>query len=315
MKNGKLNYKFKNFNLKINNVCTPYDEKILDNSLIYSKKVSKDIVEKLATVKNCVLIFPEHLNDTSYNFHTSNIVILAQSPRLEYAKLMLQIEEYYKKNSNLDYVNIANSPYSVCGKNSYIGNETIIEPYVFIENGVNIGKNCLIQSGVRISGNVQVGNNVVIKSNSVIGGSGFGVEVDEFGRTYKIPHIGGVVIEDNVEVGALSTVCSGTIHPTIVREYTKIDDHVHIGHNANIGRSCIITACCEIPRSKIEDNVWIGPNSSLIQGIKIGKNAYIGVGSVVTKDVPSDTVVAGSPAQNIERLKKIRKKLRSLLDE
>jgi UDP-3-O-[3-hydroxymyristoyl] glucosamine N-acyltransferase len=101
-----------------------------------------------------------------------------------------------------------------------------------------------------------------------------------------------------VEVGNFTTVCSGTITPTVVGDYTKIDDHVHVAHNCRIGRNVVITACAELSGSiTMEDDVWIGPNASLIQGISVGKNALIGIGAVVTKSVPANEVQFGNPAR------------------
>jgi UDP-3-O-[3-hydroxymyristoyl] glucosamine N-acyltransferase len=118
-----------------------------------------------------------------------------------------------------------------------------------------------------------------------------------------------------VEIGALTTVCAGTINPTRIGRHTKIDDHVHIGHNVQIKQSVIITACSEISRSEINDGVWIGPNSSIIQGVTIGKKAFIGIGSVVTKSVKENQTVLGNPAQDIKEFKHFRKKLKEIIKD
>ena len=128
-----------------------------------------------------------------------------------------------------------------------------------------------------------------------------------------MPHLGGVVIDKNVRVGANNTVVSGTINPTRIGENTKLDDHVHFAHNCIAGKSCFITACVQFSGSVVlGDRVWIGPNTSIINGIKIEDDAIIGIGAVVTKNVDKKQVVAGNPAVDVKTLKKQRNFLKNL---
>ena len=106
-------------------------------------------------------------------------------------------------------------------------------------------------------------------------------------------HLGGVKIGNEVEIGALNSIARGTLNDTIIENGVKTDNLVHIAHNCYIGCNSLITACVELSGGVIVGkNVWIGPNSSVLEKIKIGDNAFIGIGSVVTKDV--DTNMAGS---------------------
>ena len=104
----------------------------------------------------------------------------------------------------------------VIGENVIVGENCNIEPFVFIDHDVEIGSNVNIKCGAKIRSNVIVRDNVVIGENSVIGAQGFGIETDEDGRNIRIPHIGGVIIRENVEIGALTSIVSGTINPTII---------------------------------------------------------------------------------------------------
>ena len=152
-----------------------------------------------------------------------------------------------------------------------------------IGNNVSIEEGTIIKSGVKIGDNVSIGKNCYIRENSVIGGEGFGIEKDELGNNFRIPHIGGVVIKDNVEVGALTTVCSGTIEPTLVEEYVKIDDHVHIAHNVKLRKGCRVVAGSVIGGStEIGENSTIGINSSVKNGINLGKNITLGMATIIT---------------------------------
>ena len=106
-----------------------------------------------------------------------------------------------------------------------------------------------------------------------------------------------MVIQDNVEIGALNTVAGGTIHPTVVEVDVKTDDHVHIAHNCRIGPRTIITACAELSGSvRIGADCWIGPNASIRDGISVGDGAFVGIGSNVIAPVLPRAIVYGNPA-------------------
>lgn len=331
MINGKFDY-LDDSGISVKRVCS-LDDDISKNSVFYATRWSTKIYQKIQGATECILILLPKAKEQVSSLEKNNKIIYSDNPRLEYAILLEKIIQdddskrfgildndyeyekkgYVKNTRSTSGEGTMVSPFTF--EYDKIGVGTIIEPFVYIDSDVRIGDNCIIQSGARIYRNVVIGDNVTIKANSVIGSHGFGVEKDKDGKTYMIPHIGGVVIEDNVQIGALTTVCSGTINPTVIGEHTKIDDHVHIGHNVKIGKSVIVTACAEICRSDIDDEVWIGPNSSIIQGVKIGKKALIGIGSVVTKDIAAGSVVAGNPAENIETLRLKRKYLKELLNE
>ncbi len=178
-----------------------------------------------------------------------------------------------------------------------IGDGVAIGPFVVVGQNAEIGADTEIRNNVTIGRNVKIGRRCLIKSNTVIGEEGFGIVPDEDGNNYRIPHLGSVVIGDNVEIGALNTVCSGTIDPTTVGDFVKTDDHVHIGHNVIIGRNAVITACSEISGSvTVGEDVWLGPNCSIMNGIEIGASAFIGLGAVVSKSVGPRSVMGGHRA-------------------
>jgi UDP-3-O-[3-hydroxymyristoyl] glucosamine N-acyltransferase len=178
-------------------------------------------------------------------------------------------------------------PSCVIGASAVIGPETVLRNNVTIGRGVVIGARCLI------------------KSSTVIGEEGFGIARDEQGNTLRIPHLGSVRIGDDVEIGALNTICSGTVEPTLVGNYVKTDDHIHIAHNCVIGANSIITASAELSGSVVVgERVWIGPNACLMNGIRIGDDTMIGLGAVVTKELPSGVVAAGNPARVLRQVTK-----------
>ncbi|MFJ4173863.1 LpxD N-terminal domain-containing protein [Microbacterium sp. NPDC089696] len=175
-----------------------------------------------------------------------------------------------------------------------------IGEYTVVRAGARVAEHSEVRDHVVIGHDVAIGAHALIKSHAVIGEEGFGMEKDERGDNIRIPHLGSVVIDDHVEVGNFTTVCSGTISPTRVGDHTKIDDHVHIAHNCRIGRNVIITACAEISGSVvIEDETWIGPNASVIQGVTLGRHSLLGIGAVALKSVPADEVRVGNPAKRL----------------
>ena len=158
---------------------------------------------------------------------------------------------------------------------------------------------------------VEWGKDCYFKPGAVIGSSGFGFEHGEDGIPILRPHIGGVKIGNNVQVGANSIIQRGTIDDTIIGNNVKIDDLVHIGHNSVIGDNTIITSGAAISGTvTIGKNCWIGVNSTLIQHITIGDNVVIGIGANVAKDVPAGSTYAGFMAQPIEKLRHFLKAIR-----
>ena len=176
--------------------------------------------------------------------------------------------------------NCSVGPYSVIGKNVVIGKNSIIGASCTIQ-AAQIGANCIIHTGVRI------------------GQDGFGFAMGAGGHI-KVPQLGGVVIGDDVEVGANTCIDRGSGPNTIIGDGTKIDNLVQIGHNVEIGRGCIIVAQVGIAgSSRIADYVVIGGQAGLSGHIKIGQGAKIAAGSGVMKDVEPGKTVGGSPAMNI----------------
>lgn len=139
-----------------------------------------------------------------------------------------------------------------------------------------------------------IGSNVHIGQNCTIGGQGFGYERDEDGTWFAIPHLGNVVIQDNVIIHNLVNIDRAVTGSTVIGEGTRIDSRVHIAHNAQIGKHCLIVAGSVIGGSvEIGDYSFIGMNASIKQKVKIGKKVTIGAGAIVIGDVPDKTIVKG----------------------
>lgn len=190
-------------------------------------------------------------------------------------------------------------PTSIIDPEAQIGFNVYIGPFCVIGKA-SIGDNCVIESNVQIYDDVSLGNNCYIKSGAKIGGAGFGFVEDENGKRIHFPQIGSVIIGDFVEIGSNTCIDRGALSNTIIGNNTKINNLCHIAHNTKIGNNVTITGCVNISGStEIEDDVWIAPNSSIRGFLKIGKGSVIGMGAVVTKNVPAGELWIGNPAHKM----------------
>ena len=151
-----------------------------------------------------------------------------------------------------------------------------------------------------IGEDVGIGNNCLIHSGVVIGVDGFGYEKDENGDYFKMAHIGGVTIGNDVEIGTNTCIDRGTLGSTIIEDNVKIDNLVHVAHNVQVKRNSMLIAQSMVGGiTVVEENSWIAPGALLMNGIKIGENTTVGLGAVVTKNVDNNDVVAGVPAKSL----------------
>ena len=196
-------------------------------------------------------------------------------------------------------------PFEKCLKavssSASIGEDTIIQPGVFIGNHVKIGKNCIIHANVSIYDHCIIGDNVIIHSNSVIGADAFYFQKRN-NKTLKFHSCGRVVIKDNVEIGGCCTIDKGVTGDTIIGEYTKFDNHIQIGHDTVIGRYCLFASNSAIAGvSEIKDNVILWGQVGVIKEVVIGEGAVVLAGSGVSKSLEGNKVYFGSPADEAKK--------------
>ncbi len=291
--NGKI---FGDHNIEITGVSGIHEAKEGDITFISSKKYLKDVS---ACRASCVIV-----KEPTSDIHITQLKV--SNPYLAFAKLL---EHFYikpikpigiSKNAFVSDkaktgMNVSVFPFSYISDGVSIGDHTVIHPYVFIGENSTIGEQCIIYPHVTLREGVTIGNKVIIHSGSVIGSEGFGYVFDE-GRYHKIPQVGGVVIEDDVEIGSNTSVDRATTGNTIIGKGTKIDNLAQIAHNVKIGNNSIIVAQVGIGGStEIGDYVTLGGQVGVADHTKIESGTMIGAQSGIMGNVTKGTYT-GTPA-------------------
>ncbi|MCP4588757.1 UDP-3-O-(3-hydroxymyristoyl)glucosamine N-acyltransferase [Pseudoalteromonas sp.] len=217
-------------------------------------------------------------------------VLVSETPRLDFIKVLAYLESkvgFSKSNVKPD-VHCSAS----IGEN------------VVIENGCVIGPDVIIEHNVVLHEGTTIGRGSRIRANSSIGGDGFGFERTDEGIPIRFPHLGGVVIGEDVEVGSNTCIARGTLSSTIIEDSVKIDNLVHIAHNVTLKKGAFVIAGAEVSGGvTVGESAWIGPNACVIQKVNIGEGALVGLGAVVTKNVDKYCVWAGNPAKKIRAIR------------
>lgn len=230
-----------------------------------------------------------------------------------YAAFSVLLEEYKKMISRGKTGKEANSyqdetakigencylgAFSYVGSGAKIGNNTKIYPNTFIGDNVQVGDNTVIHAGVKIYANCKVGNNCILHAGCVIGSDGFGYAPLPDGTYKAIPQLGNVVLEDNVDIGANTTIDCATMGSTIIRKGAKLDNLIQIAHNVEIGENTAIAAQSGISGStKIGKNCIIAGQVGIVGHLKIEDNTTVGAQSGVSKSVEEKgKFIQGSPA-------------------
>ena len=235
--------------------------------------------------------------------------------------------------------NVRVGAFTVIGASAEIADNTWIADHVSIAEGVIVGPDCQVHAGVRLQRGTRIGSGVILQPNVVIGGDGFSFVTAEPSNVelaretlgegalsapadptwHRIHSLGGVVIGNDVEIGANSCVDAGTIRPTQVGDGTKIDSLVQVGHNVIVGKHCLLCAQAGVAGSSvIGDRVVVGGKAGIADNLKIGDDVVLGGGSVVLSNVPAGRVMMGYPATkmqtHIESYKALRRLPRTLRD-
>jgi UDP-3-O-[3-hydroxymyristoyl] glucosamine N-acyltransferase len=231
--------------------------------------------------------------------YTAFAGLLAKYQEIQTQQLTGRQDPVYVDASATVGENVFFGAFVYVGKNARIGNNVKLFPQVFVGDNVTISDNTVLHPGVKIYHNCQLGKNVTIHAGSIIGADGFGFAPQADGSFKKVPQIGNVVVEDNVEIGANTTIDRGTIGSTLIKAGAKIDNLVQVAHNVEVGSNTVIAAQAGISGStKLGKNVMIGGQAGIVGHINIGDGARINAQSGVSKSMEAGKAVTGSPAHD-----------------
>src|SRR2546423_295657 len=262
---------------------------------------NRKYASRLATTEAGAILVPQKLEGCDGRW------IRVENPYFAFAKIMTRWFSNRPKPTGIspkavvaDSVKLGNNVslghFSVIGENVVIGNNVTIFQGVSIEAGSVIGDDCIIYPNVVVYDGTRVGNRCIIHSSVVIGSDGYGFATHG-GTHHKIPQIGIVRIEDDVEIGAGTTIDRAALGETVIGEGTKIDNLVQIGHNVRVGKHCLLVSQVGIAGStELGDYVAVAGQSRFYGHLKIGHRVQVAAKSAVLADVPDDTKVMGSPA-------------------
>lgn len=271
------------------------------------------------------LTFLSNPKYTNYIYTTNATVVIVNKsfvPEQQISSTMIKVDDAYKAFSTLlefynqiklnkvgiespsyisETVVHGENPYigafSYIGNNVKLGNNVKIYPNTFIGDNVTIGDNVILFAGVKIYSESVIGNNCTFHSGVIIGSDGFGYTPDKKGHYIKVPQIGNVIIEDNVEIGASSTIDRATLGSTIIRKGVKLDNQIQIAHNVEVGENTVIAAQTGVAGStKIGKNCVIGGQVGISGHLIIGNGVKIQAQSGIGRNVKNEELLQGSPA-------------------
>lgn len=298
---------------------------ILDGEIVGSPEVEVSKLSKIEEGMEGSLTFLANPKYTPFIYSTkASITIVNRSfiPENNLVTTLIKVDDAYKSFSKLlEYYNviklnkagieqpshISNSckygehiyvgAFSYIGEHTVIGDNVKIYPGAYVGDNVVIGDNTVIFSGAKIYSETIIGSFCVINSGAIIGADGFGFAPNENGEYNKVPQIGNVVLEDFVDIGAVTTIDRATLGSTIIRKGVKLDNQIQIAHNVEIGKNTVIAAQTGIAGStKIGENCQIGGQVGIVGHLTIGNNVKIQAQSGIGRNIKDNEILQGSPA-------------------
>jgi UDP-3-O-[3-hydroxymyristoyl] glucosamine N-acyltransferase len=257
---------------------------------------------------------------------SATTLIRVADARQAFAKLLDAYNQFRLNKTGIDQQAFV-SPSAKIGKNVYVGafayvgdnvvvgDNTKIHPQCYLGESAQVGNNCILYTGVKVYHDCVIGNECILQAGTIIGGDGFGFQPNSTNNYQKVPHIGNVIIEDHVEMGANTTVDRATLGSTIIHRGVKLDNLIQVAHNVEIGENTVIAAQTGVAGStKIGRDCMIGGQVGIIGHLVIGDRVKIAAQSGVGNNVPDDQIIQGSPAFGIGEYKRSYVVFRSLPD-
>ncbi len=290
-----------NENFVVTNVATA--ENVDNGSLDWVNPLKEDKSGYLLRSKAKVILC-EHDVPTDALDLTNKCIIHVSNPKLTF----IRIANHFFNNSELSGIHptAVIHPEAIISEHSYIGPNTYI-------GKCKIGKRIIIHGNCYLYDNTTIGDYVTIHAGTVIGADGFGYQRNESGEFEKFPHIGGVIIGNNVDIGSNTSIDRGALGNTIIEDGAKIDNLVHIAHNVRVGKHSAVIANTMVGGSTVIGAYsWVAPSVALRDQIQIGDHSTVGMGAVVTKSIPDGETWTGSPAKPLADFLEQQKKIKQL---
>ncbi|GEQ86502.1 UDP-3-O-acylglucosamine N-acyltransferase [Patiriisocius marinistellae] len=269
-------------------------------SFIYSTKASITIVSKDFVADNPISTTLIRVEDAYKSFSQ----LLEYYNQVKMNKTGIEQPVFISESATMGD-GIYLGAFSYIGENVVIGKDAKIYPNVYIGDNVTLGNNVIVFAGAKIYSETEIGNNCVINSGVIIGADGFGFSPNEKGEFTKVPQTGNVIIEDNVDIGAGTTIDRATLGSTIIRKGVKLDNQIQIAHNVEIGKNTVIAGQTGIAGStKIGENCLIGGQVGFAGHLVIGDNVRIQAQSGIGRNIKDGETLQGSPAFNYSSFSK-----------
>lgn len=282
-------------------------------SATWAKALTQENRRIVDRISGALIVLPRPRNAAERKLLGSvasrNALLVVEEPRLVFARLLARFFSHLELQLPRGINQLAHVDPS-----ARIGHDVTIGPFCFVGSEVIIGDGTVLHPGVAVHSRTVVGRNCIFQSGAVIGARGFGFVRTSEGSLEHFPQVGQVIIDDDVEIGACTAIDRPGLGTTRVLRGTKIDNLCHVGHNAQVGPDAIVAACAEIGAGVVvAEGAWLGPNSCSIEGVTVGTRSLVGIGATVLRNVPEGAVVAGSPAEPIETVRKTRRALKRLM--
>ncbi len=304
--------------------------KFLNGEVVGDEELKINSVSKIEEGKPGTLAFLSNLKYENYIYNTNASVVLVNKsfvPKAQIRATLIKVDDAYQAFASLLelYIQAKSAikkgieqpsfidetatvgkdiylgAFAYIGKNSVVGKNVKIYPQVFIGDNVTVGDDCIFYAGAKIYEDSVIGSRCIIHSGAVIGSDGFGFAPQKDGTYKKIPQIGNVILEDDVEIGANTTIDCGTMESTRIRKGVKIDNLVQIAHNCDVGDHTVMAAQTGIAgSSKIGKNCQFAGQAGMAGHLKVGDNIVIGAQAGVLKDIEKPGAYWGTPAINVK---------------
>lgn len=250
-------------------------------------------LEVITSSESSIILLHKSMFDLVSN-ETETGYISVEDPRREFGRI---VEEFF-----IEQFEPGIHPTAVIDGTASVGEGVYVGPYAVVSENVSIGDSTWIGPNVTILKDTLIGSSCTIGPGTVVGFAGFGYTREDDGTPLLVPHTGGVVIGDRVDIGSNTSIDRGTIGNTVIEHDVKIDNLVHIAHNCHIEAGAFIIANSMLAgRAHIGARAWIAPNVAIREGLEVGEDALVGLAAVVTKNVDSGSVVIGNPARKLSR--------------